>query len=754
MRIAKNKNTFVIIVLLTLLIGYIAAFGFKHLGGEFKGAEGMRLGIDIKGGVDVAFKPKVPEGQDPNTWKPTDKEMEAARTVIETRLDAQGVVDRTVTVDTAGYVLVQFPWKADETEFDPGKAIEELGNMAHLTFRDPEGAIVLEGSQVASASAAMNNQKIPVSYYVKLELKEDGRQAFADATARLIGQKISIYMDEEEIDAPTVNSAITEGSCVIEGLPSFDYARTLASQINSGALPFALYAETYNAISPELGANALDIMLLAGLIAFLLISLGLVAYYRVSGVIAIVSLILQIGGLILILSLLHITVTLAGIAGIILSVGMGVDANIINAERIRDELRSGKNVDAAVSSGFERAFTAIFDGNITPAIAAVIMLFLGSGALLSFAYTLLIGLVMNFVGGVTATRLMTQSLTQFAPFRKTTMFLSDKFLKKELKVRPYCRWKKYAFLITGVLLAAGVAVTVIGGVRLDINFTGGSIVKYTMTESANINTDEAAGVAAAALNGRPMTAQITEDFMNKERSLVFTVSSGNQSISNEDEKTLNKQLQEKYPDQLAKNADGNVVPSDVKNVEPLFGRRFLQNGLIGLLLALLAIILYVWIRFRKIEGLPAGAVAMLCLLHDLAFVFLTFTVFGFPIGDTFLAAALTTLGTSLNNTIVVYDRIRENKSRNSKADPEELADISVSQTLTRCINVSAAVLISMLSVYILAAGNGLDSIISLALPLAVVTIAGCFASIFYAAPIWARWEKGRSQRRLEMPKKK
>jgi len=699
----------------------------------------MRFGIDIRGGIDAAFKPKDLDRA------PTAAELESARAVIESRLDGENILDRVVTVDaTNGYVFVQFPWKSDETTFDPGAAISELGSMAHLTFRDPTGAVVLEGNQVASATPAIDNSKVPIGYYVKLDLKDAGKTAFADATTRLIGQKISIYMDENQIDAPTVNSAITNGSCIIEGLPSYDYAANLARMINSGALPFALYADTYSAISPTLGSNALNIMLWAGLITFLLISLGLVLFYRVSGMIAIIALILQIGGLIFLLSVLQVTITLTGIAGVILSLGMGVDANIIIAERIRDALRKGKDIALAVAAGFKRAFTAILDGNLTTALAAIILAFLGSGTFKSFAYTLLIGLVMNFVGGVFASRLMTQSLTQIPAFRRTTMFMSDKVMQKELKVYRFCKQKRFAYMISGVLIIAGLIVTLVGGVRMDVQFTGGSIIKYSITTSADINTSEAASVASAALGGRPTGAQVTEDFSTKENSLVFTMAD-TQSISNENLLDLTSKLQETYPDY-------GLTLNDVKNVEPFLGRQALNNGLLSMLISLVTMIIYVWFRFRKIKsGLAVGVIAVMALIHDCIFAFLAFVVFRIPIGDAFTAVVLTTIGYSINATIIVFDRIRENAGAKNKLAAGELVNLSVSQTLARCINTTTSVLISMVIVFVLAAANGLESMTSFALPLIIAAASGCFSSVCLTSPSWALWMDSK-QRRLNRQK--
>ena len=738
MRFLKNKQMFTVVLLLTILIGYLTAFGTQHLGGEFKGAAGMRFGIDIKGGIDAAFKPKELDRA------PTGEEMDSARAIIEARLDSQNILDREVTVDKEnGYVLVRYPWKSTETDFSPERAIEELGSMAHLTFRDPDGNVVLEGSLVSKATPDINRNTVPVNYFISLELKADGVEAWAEATSRLIGQPISIYMDETEISAPTVQSAITNGNCVITGLESYEYAKTLASQINSGALPFALTADTYSAISPILGTNALNVMVLAGLIAFILICIALMFYYRASGVIASIALVLQIACEILMLSLLQITVTLPGIAGIILSIGMGVDANIIISERIREELRGGKSIDSAVMSGFQRAFSSVFDGNITVLIVAFIMMIFGSGAILSFAYTLLFGIIMNFVAGVGATRLLTLSLIQYKPFRNAKMFLSDRSMKKELKVYPFSQKRKVYYIISAMIIVLGLVMTGINGVNLDIEFTGGSIVQYDISETTELDPEDAAAVVAKVLDGRVVSGQITTGTMNGDKKLVLNMA-GTGTINEEELAVVTEALMEAYPEQ-------NITYDKIRNVEPFFGQKFLKNAAIAVLLSFLLIILYVWFSFRKIHGLSAAGMALLSLFHDVLVVFFAFIIFRIPIGESFVAVALTILGYSINDTIVIYDRIRENTKLSKSMPVDEMVDKSISQSFTRSLNTNLAVFVSVFLVFIFAAGNGMDTVKAFALPMTIGAISGCYSTICIAGPTWALWEK-RKQRKIEQKK--
>ena len=400
---------------ITIALLFVAIYGI-HIGSfNLKGANEMRFGIDIRGGVAATYTPKDLDGT------PTAEQLAKAKTIIETRMDAQNITDREVTVDDAhGSVIVRFPWKSDDTNFDPQAAIKELGETALLTFKDPDGNVVLEGADVKKSYASTSQSD--GSFVVNLELTTDGATKFSDATGRLVGKAISIYMDETEISSPTVETQITDGNAIITGQKSLKEAKALAEKINAGSLPFAMEANDAQIISPTLGRNALKVMEEAGLLAFLLVCIFMLLYYRLPGFVACIALVLQVVGQLLALSLPQFTLTLPGIAGVILSMGMGVDANVIIAERIKEELNAGKTLRSAISLGFDRAFSAVFDGNITTLIVAVVLIALGSGSLLSFGYTLLTGVLMNFVSGVTASRLMTSSLSEYKGLQKSWLY--------------------------------------------------------------------------------------------------------------------------------------------------------------------------------------------------------------------------------------------------------------------------------------------------------------------------------------------
>lgn len=457
-----SKATFFVVFALILFLAGTSFFGFSTTFGDvttkyIKSADDIRWGIDIRGGVDVTFTP--PEGFDA-----TDAQMLAAESVIKQRLVTQNITDYEVYTDTSkDRIIVRFPWKDDESSKKPEEAIRELGETALLTFREeanvdaaglPIGVtlenVVLEGKDVKSASAVIDSKTSnPV---VALELTDEGAKKFAEATTRLVGKKISIWMDDTMISDPVVQTAITDGNAIINGgsVPfTAAQATELANKINGGALPFKLVTENYRSISPTLGMSAKDSMVLAGVIAFILICVFMIFYYRIPGLVASIALLGQVAGFIISVSgyfefIPSFTLTLPGIAGIILSLGMGVDANVITSERIKEEIRSGKTIEGAIDLGYERGFSAIFDGNVTVIIVAIILM--GSfgppssfwaklltpiffmfgpsttGAIFSFGYTLLMGVIFNFIMGVTASRLMLRSLSKFKGLRKPWLY--------------------------------------------------------------------------------------------------------------------------------------------------------------------------------------------------------------------------------------------------------------------------------------------------------------------------------------------
>ena len=460
------KPVFFIVALLILFVGYTSIFGIHGHNGDIpityiKGVNDIRWGIDIRGGVEATFRPA-------DDVDATNDQIDSAKAIIETRMVSKNITDYELYVDyNNDRIIVRFPWKVDETEFDPESAIEEISATAELTFREgneyagneigsdgkavattPSGVtaenVILQGSDIKSAKAqAVQDENNPtqISYVISLELEESGKDKFAEATQRLQGKTISIWMDDVMLSAPTVNEPITDGQASISGDFTAKEASDLAQKINAGALPFKLETSNYGTINPTLGSSALTAMGIAAAIAMVLICLFMLIMYRVPGFVACIALIGQMA-----LSLAAVsgffnfvssfTMTLPGIAGLILSIGMGVDANIITAERVKEEIRNGKTLDGAIDKGCRGSFWAIFDGNITVIIVAIILMCVfgpsnilsfwfgpsTTGIIYSFGYTLLVGVVCNFVMGVGASRLMLRSLSGLKFMRKKWMY--------------------------------------------------------------------------------------------------------------------------------------------------------------------------------------------------------------------------------------------------------------------------------------------------------------------------------------------
>lgn len=456
-----KKPVFFVVFALILLFAASVFWGVSTYYGDMntvyvKGVDNIRFGIDIRGGVDVTFT-------SPEDIDATDAQLDAAKEVIVQRMINLGITDYESFIDYGNdRIIVRFPWKEGEAAFDPEEAVKELGETAVLTFRegyevDEAGMytgvtadnIILEGKDVQNATAYYTQDSS--EWIVSLELTGDGAKKFADATTRLAPSRgvISIWMDDTCISYPSVQSAITDGNAQITGHFDADGAKSLADKINSGALPFKLVTASFSTISPSLGSGALEAMVVAGIIAFAFIAVFMIILYRLPGAVAVVALIGQVAGTLAFISgyfgfMNGSILTIPGIAGIILAVGMGVDANIITSERIREELANGKTLDGSIESGFKRAFSAILDGNVTMILVAIILMgafgtpdsifskllhfvffMFGpstAGTIYSFGFTLLTGVALNLFFGVLCSRLMLASLSKFKAMRNPKLY--------------------------------------------------------------------------------------------------------------------------------------------------------------------------------------------------------------------------------------------------------------------------------------------------------------------------------------------
>lgn len=715
----KGNRSLIVVLSLLLFLTFVSFFG---LGEDIKGVNQMRFGIDIRGGVEAIFEPMDLNRQ------PTENELEVARNVIEMRLDSKNIADREVTIDKgSGYIIVRFPWKSDEKEFNPEDAIAELGDMAKLVFCDEQGNVLVEGKNVRSAAPAMNKDGINQDCYVELDFDEEGAVLFEKATEAQLGKRIGIYMDDTQISNPIVETKISGGQAVINGMASYEEAKNLADKINAGSLPFSLHTTSFSTISPSMGSNALHIMVIAGCIAFILICLFMIFYYRLPGFVTCITLTIQMMLQLLALSVPQYTLTLPGIAGIILSVGMAVDANIIISERISEELRKGLSVRQATINGYKNGFTSVLDGNITTAIVAVILMLFGSGTMLSFGYTLLAGMIINMVVGVSVSKAMLLSIVDVFPINYDNKFRK----KKENKIRKFYERKWICLLISLSIFIIGIVGFFLHGVRLDTQFRGGVVLSYSM----NVTIDSAGmEEKIEKLTNRAVTIQETESHIDDSKSLEITLA-GTGGLTPE----MQKEITELVKNSAAQ--EDMIELTNTYSVESYIGAKALKNSIIAVILSFLFIIVYVWFRFSNLSGLPAGLSSLLALGHDVLVVFIAFIVFKIPLNDSFVAVVLTIIGYSINDTIVVYDRIRENKERDSSIPVIELVNTSISQVMARSINTSVTTGLCVLVMLITAAVFQIPSILEFSLPMFFGLISGCYSSVCIASIVWAMWIK-------------
>ena len=758
----------IVTALLIVVFSFTALFGVSYTYGDtknvyIKGAEDIRFGIDIRGGVDVTFMPA-------DGVEATDDQMTAAKTVIEDRLVGLGITDYEDYVDyNKDRIIVRFPWKTGETDFNPQTAIDEIGTTAEMVFRKgstADGEEILSGDDVTSATAGYNQEN---GYVVQLQFSADGAKKFAEATTELAAQSngtISIWLDGENISTATVKTAITDGNAVIEGSFTQDQVTALANQINSGSLPFALSAESFSTISPTLGAKSLDVMVLAGIIAFAFVALLMIVRYRLPGTIAVISLFGQVVATLAFVSGYFTvfngsTLTLPGIAGIILGIGMGVDANVITAERIKEELGNGKTLDGAIASGFKMGLTPIIDGNVTIVIVAIVLMgafgpsdglfakalhfvFFAfgpstAGTIYAFGYTLLTGVLLNFVFGVFATRVMIRGAAAIKALRNPWLYGAAKPVQEKAEKKPvdFVSLRKKFLTISACLMAAILLCAVVFGVHLDTEFTGGAMI--TLSYEGSFDQAAVQKTAAAALENTGLTLQTGENVATGDQTLKISMP-GTETVTTEQVENLLDSLNENYP-------DNQFTQLSLSNVSAAMGTKFLQKSLVAVLFALVLILLYIALRFKNIGGLTGGMMAVLALVNDLMVVFGTFVLLRTALDGNFIAAMLTILGYSINDTVVVYDRIRENRAlMGKKAGFEELVNQSVNQSARRTLITTITTVMALGVMCIVAKLYGLDSIFTFAFPLMMGMISGVYTSLCVSTSAWVLWSERRKKK--------
>lgn len=779
-----GRPVFFVVAALIIAFSLLSTLGISTRYGDnettiIAGIDDIRWGIDIRGGVNVTFG-----APDDYTDAISSDDLDAARSIIETRLISQNINDYEIYEDFgANNIIVRFPWQADDTSFDPEQAVKEIGATAMLSFRmgysgdlqdgqtyeDLE--LVLTGKDVANAQVGMDTEStLSQSYVVHLSLNDSGKEAFKEATTRAKedGSRISIWMDDEQISAPSVSAVISDGQASISGSftgeNGYTDAKKLADMINGGSLPFKLEVKNLSTISPILGTGARDAMGIAGIIAFIVIAIFMIGYYRLPGVVAVIALAGQVAGMFAAVTGFFgfnasSTLTIPGIAGIILSIGMGVDANVLSAERIREELKAGRTIDGAIKNGFSRGFTAVLDSNLTVIIVAVIlMLVFGTwfgastdGTIYSFGFTLLVGVIMNFIMACWATRMMTTSLSKFRVFRKPWFYGGEKNTAAAVEADSkgpavptefgidFVSKRKVFCIISAAVIVLTFICTFVFGVKVDIRFKGGSMLTYSysgeMTD-ADIATTKS---AIAALGDVPEVSITTGTSFTGGLNTMVVSFAADEKMDDDKLNEINDAVENALPEKDVQNID-------TTNVSATSGTSFLISCLIAVGAAFILLTVYIAFRFQKIGGWKAGVIAIICLLHDVAITYAVFVFGRMSLDSNFMAVILTLLGYSINNTIIIYDRLRENRAKyGKKLTDAQLVNLSINQTLPRSIITTATTVAAMASVSIVCALMGVTSILSFSIPLAIGMLVGFYSSVCLAGPLWI-WAQERGKK--------
>ncbi len=779
-----GRPVFFVVAALIIAFSLLSTLGISTRYGDnettiIAGIDDIRWGIDIRGGVNVTFG-----APDDYTDAISSDDLDAARSIIETRLISQNINDYEIYEDFgANNIIVRFPWQADDTSFDPEQAVKEIGATAMLSFRmgysgdlqdgqtyeDLE--LVLTGKDVANAQVGMDTEStLSQSYVVHLSLNDSGKEAFKEATTRAKenGSRISIWMDDEQISAPSVSAVISDGQASISGSftgeNGYTDAKKLADMINGGSLPFKLEVKNLSTISPILGTGARDAMGIAGVIAFIVIAIFMIGYYRLPGVVAVIALAGQVAGMFAAVTGFFgfnasSTLTIPGIAGIILSIGMGVDANVLSAERIREELKAGRTIDGAIKNGFSRGFTAVLDSNLTVIIVAVIlMLVFGTwfgastdGTIYSFGFTLLVGVIMNFIMACWATRMMTTSLSKFRVFRKPWFYGGEKNTAAAVEADSkgpavptefgidFVSKRKVFCIISAAVIVLTFICTFVFGVKVDIRFKGGSMLTYSysgeMTD-ADIATTKS---AIAALGDVPEVSITTGTSFTGGLNTMVVSFAADEKMDDDKLNEINDAVENALPEKDVQNID-------TTNVSATSGTSFLISCLIAVGAAFILLTVYIAFRFQKIGGWKAGVIAIICLLHDVAITYAVFVFGRMSLDSNFMAVILTLLGYSINNTIIIYDRLRENRAKyGKKLTDAQLVNLSINQTLPRSIITTATTVAAMASVSIVCALMGVTSILSFSIPLAIGMLVGFYSSVCLAGPLWI-WAQERGKK--------
>ena len=728
MKYSKGKNIIIFILMLVLIAGCCFTAGFGWGKTKSGAAENIILGLDLKGGVSITYKVKDGQEYTKEDFEDTKYKLSLRVSDYSTEAEVYQEGDDRITVDVPG---------ADNAE----EVLEEIGKPGSLYFatlvskEDPleegeksvkafdkygqehEFKVWVSGDQVDDAVARTqvddNNNREEV---VSLTFNDAGAKAFKEATTEYLKDTIYIIYDEKVISAPTVNDVIDNGMGVIDGQESYEEAEKLASNIRIGGLSLELEEISSKVVGAKLGNDAVKTSLQAAFVGILLVMLFMIIVYRIPGLASAIALVMYTAAELMVLNAFDLTLTLPGIAGIILSIGMAVDANVIIFARIKEELALGKSVDSAITTGFKKATSAIVDGNVTTFIAAVVLMWKGTGPVQGFAQTLAIGIILSMFTAMVVTRLLVTCFYKMG-------FKSTKFygVQKERKTIDFLKRKVVFFVLSIVLIVSGIASMFVfnskgdGYMNFSIEFKGGisTTVDFDKEYSIDDFNDKIKPELAEALG----TNDIQGQKIKGTNQLVIKTP----YISDTAKRTAMKDVLIDF---------GALEDSfEESNISASVGKEMKQDAIIAVILATICMLIYIWFRFKNLRFASS---AVLALVHDVVIVIGFYAISRITVGTTFIACMLTIVGYSINATIVIFDRIRENMAADSKKDIKEIVNASITQTLTRSIYTSITTFITIFVLYIL----GVTAIKEFALPIMVGIVCGAYSSICITGALW------------------
>ena len=738
-----KKSKGIVVLLLTLILTvffcFTAAVGIGPTGTG--AAKHINTGLDLSGGVSITYQTKKSN--------PTKEEMSDTIYKLQKRVE-QYSTEAQVYQEGSDRITVEIPGVTDADAIlnDLGKP----GSLYFITQEDADGnqnfttgqngyvlarsmdeikesgSVVLEGSDVADAEGgAIQNQNTSAKeYVVSLTLTSDGKNSgkekFSEATKENVGKQIAIIYDNQVVSAPNVNEQISGGKAQISGMKDLEEAQNLASYIRIGSLSLELEELRSSVVAAQLGEEAITTSVMAGAIGLIIVILFMIIAYRVPGIVAGIALILYTVLMLITLNAFDITLTLPGIAGIILGIGMAVDANVIIYARIREEIGAGVSVRNAIKAGFSKAFSAIFDGNITTLIAAFVLMWLGSGTVKGFAYTLALGIVISMFTSLVVSRLIVNAL--YAVGIHDPKFYGS---TKERKAINFVGKRKVFFIVSIILILSGPATMLINSqagnkaLNYSLEFSGGTSTTVTFNEDMDIKTIDS--------EVTPVVEEVTGDKNVQPTKVVGTnqVVIKTRSLTQEEREALQNALVEKF------GVDENTISTE--SISSTVSKEMRQDAIVAVIVATICMLLYIWFRFKDIRFASS---AVLALLHDVLVVLAFYAIARISVGNTFIACMLTIVGYSINATIVIFDRIRENMHGSRRIDNiEEVVNSSITQTLTRSIYTSFTTFVMVAVLYIM----GVSSIREFAAPLMVGILVGAYSSVCVTGALWLVMKK-------------